>query len=1213
MAATGVLAAVAGVGDLFTAAPAAAAIAPPVIPPLPDTVTGVSNPRIPVTSGWRYTTTPPASFWTTAIDTSSWAEVTVPGEPAMQGQSVPSNRECAYSVNVPVPADYAGRTIMLRFDGVYSYARLWVNGTLVTTHEGGFTTWYADITSLVTAGRQATVTIGVTDRATTIAGQSKYAKHNIGGILRDVTLVALPTSHLTRLHTETTFDASYTNAILTVTAAAALAAGKTGTVALTLADPAGQPVPLTPAQITLTGAASQHEVAIPVNAPRKWDAEHPDLYTLKATFMVDGVTQTVTRTVGFRQVKVQGNQQLVNGKPVHLLGVCHHSMSPLEGRSANAALEEQAVRLYKEANCNYIRTSHYPPTPALLEWADRLGLFVEVEAPVCFQFHSVDDPAYSEQYLTQFAEMIERDRSHACVVQWSLGNESSHGNPLNFALENAYAHENDPSRPTAFEEARVVNGGNQADIYSGHYPTLANATGNANQPVQYGEFGHVPCYNTATLKADPGIRNFWGHSINKFTEKFRTANGVVGGAIWAAVDEVFNLPQGPVGYGEWGIIDLWRRPKPEFWLTKKAYSPVRIADGVLAGLTPGEAVSVPVKNWYDNTDLQELAIAWDIGTSSGTLTGVAVPARQSGTLTIPACPWSSGDTLHLTFRRGAAIVDEYRLWLNTRRTPQFTAPGGTTPTIQETATQIVVTGVDAPFTVIFDKTAARLVEARAGGKRVLTAGPDLVLSRGLPGVWTGSSATVTTTDGRAVVTLTGRFGTVNTTFTISIDGRGLLTTTYTITNPPSGSVSDVGVRFGLASQADTLTWQRDAQWTVYPDDHIGRPAGTATRTRTAGTDAYRTQPTWPWSQDTHSYFLFGRDSAPHWTNDFRSARSNIRLAKVTAEGTGRGVQVESDGSDAIRLAPALTVIDNASAAIVYTGPWTHANSSSGGTANALFQTESYTNTAGATAQLTFTGTGIGLHSAKNLNLGIVKVYIDGTLAGTVDLYNPWKTPGRLVFTSAALPYGQHTIKVECTGTKNSSASGTSALVDAFQVVDSVIDNTSNRVTYNGAWTHAAGQPWASGDLNSTESYSNQTGDAATTTFRGTGIRVISPKSVNYGIAEISVDGGAATQVDLYAPTKQFQQTVFERTGLPDGEHIITVKVTGGKNASATDRYVVIDAFQAVEPDPYANAMGVDLIISGKINYPDLDWGNHEDPAITLQANWSATTRLRLLP
>ncbi|WP_329127123.1 glycoside hydrolase family 2 TIM barrel-domain containing protein [Streptomyces sp. NBC_01465] len=1213
LAAAGMLTAV-GSGGLFLAAPAAAATTAPEIPPLPDTVSGVATPQVPVTSGWRYTTNPPSSFWTVGTDTSAWKQINVPGEPALQGQTVPSGTECAYSVKVTVPADYAGRRVMLRFDGVYNYARLWVNGTLVRSHDGGFTTWYADITSLVTPGQQATVTLGVTDKPTSIAGQSDYAHHIIGGILRDVTLVALPAAYLTRLHADTTFDSSYANATLTVTAAAALLpAGASGKVALTLTAPDGQQVALSPATLTLSDTAPQASVAIPVTAPRKWDAEHPNLYTLKATFQAQGQSQTVTRQIGFRQVKVQGNQLLINGKPVHLLGACHHSITETLGRSTTPAQEEQAARLYKEANCNFIRTSHYPPTPALLEWADRLGLYVEVEAPVCFQYSTVDDSAYTDQYMAQYAEMLERDRSHACVVEWSVGNESGMG--TNFAQENTYSHQTDPSRPTVFEDVSQANGGNQTDVYSGHYPTLTNSNGNANQPIQYGEFAHVPCYNTGTLRADPGARDFWGHSIAKHAAKFRTTNGVVGGAIWAAIDEVFHLPSGPVGYGEWGIIDLWRRRKPEFWLTKKAFSPVRIADGVLTGLTPGAAIPVAVTNWYDHTDLAELAISWQIGNRSGTLTGVSIPARQSGTLTVPAGAWSAGDVLQLTFKRSGALVDDYSLWLNTRTTPDFPAAGGTTPTVQDTTGRITVTGVDTPFTVVFDKTTARLVQATADSAQILTGGPDLVISRTVPGEWAGSSASVTTTGGQAVVTLTGRFGPVNTTIKISIDGSGLLTTTYTVANPPTGSPSDIGIRYTLADGTDTLAWQRDAQWTVYPSDHIGRTTGTATKTRASGTDGYRTEPTWPWSQDTHSYFLFGKNSTAHWTNDFRSTKANIRLAKATAGTSGPGAQVESDGSDSVRLEPVEPiVIDDSSSQIVYTGAWTHADASSGYTSGDLFSTESFSNSAGATAELTFTGTGVGLYSALADNLGIVKISIDGAQAATVDLYGPGKAAGTLVFRSTALTYGQHTVKVECTGTKNSASKGTYALVDAFKVVSSIIDDASGQITYTGTWSHGdSSQSWTSGDLGRTESFSRIEGDSATATFRGTGIRVIAPKSYNQGIAKISVDGDTPTQIDLYAATKQFVQTVYEKTGLDDGLHTVTIQVTGTKNASSSDSYVVLDAFDVITADPFTGAVpGVNLVISSKLNYPDLAWGNYTDPAITLPTNYSATAKLRLL-
>lgn len=518
--------------------------------------------------------------------------------------------------------------------------------------------------------------------------------------------------------------------------------------------------------------------------------------------------------------------------------------------------------------------------------------------------------------------------------------------------------------------------------------------------------------------------------------------------------------------------------------------------------------------------------------------------------------------------------------------------------------------------MVFDKRTARLVEATANGTVILTSGPDLVISRAVPGQWAGTSASVTTTDGKVTVSLKGRFGTIDTTIKVAVSPRGLLTTTYTITNPPSGQVSDVGIRYVLADGTDTLSWQRDAQWTAYPDDHIGRASGTATRSRATGADGYRTKPDWSWSQDTHSYFLLGKDSAAHWTNDFRSAKANVRVAKATAGAAGPGVQVESDGSDSVRLAPLEpALIDDASPDIVYTGSWTHADASSGYTAGDLFGTESFTNAAGAAAELTFTGTGVGLYSARADNLGIVKISVDGKPAETVDLYGPGKAPAQLVFRSASLAYGRHTVKVECTGTKNASSKGAFALVDAFQVVDPVIDDASDAVVYKGSWTHAdSSKTWTSGDLGRTESFSRTAGDTATVRLSGTGIRVICPKGPNQGIAEISIDGGPATEVDLYASSKQFQQRVLERTGLAEGQHTVSIKVSGRKNAAATDAHVALDAFEALTSDAFPlRAPGVGLIVSARINYPDLAWGNYIDPAITLPADWSGTARVRLLP
>lgn len=179
----------------------------------------------------------------------------------------------------------------------------------------------------------------------------------------------------------------------------------------------------------------------------------------------------------------------------------------------------------------------------------------------------------------------------------------------------------------------------------------------------------------------------------------------------------------------------------------------------------------------------------------------------------------------------------------------------------------------------------------------------------------------------------------------------------------------------------------------------------------------------------------------------------------------------------------------------------------------------------------------------------------------------------------------------------------------------MVDDASDKVLHTGSWTHAdSTETWTGGDLGRTESFSGSAGDTATVRVWGTGVRVICPKGPGQGIAEISVDGGSATEVDLYASDKQFQQRVFERSGLAEGEHTVSVRVTGRRNAAASDALVVLDAFEALTSDSFPRrAPGVGLIVSARINYPDLAWGNYIDPAITLPAGWSGTARVRLLP
>jgi beta-galactosidase/beta-glucuronidase len=886
----------------------------PEIVPLPAHTQGVANPVLSLNGAWKFSMSPPAEFWLDSADPSAWPDITVPGEPVVQGFKISRNTEYPYKKSVLIPPDFSGKRILLRFDGVYSYARVWVNGKFVRDHHGGFTSWDCDLTGLVTPGQVAWITVGVTDMSDEISFGSNYAKHYLGGILRDVKLVALPENYLTRLQVETDFDPSYTDARLKVTAGMALHGAGSASVNLRLKDTQDREVPLQPSSISLNPGAPQGSLDLPLKAPQKWDAEHPSLYTLEASVVVGGSeVETVLKKVGFRKIAIQGNMLLVNGKEVKLRGGCRHDVHPLRGRTTTAELDERDVVLLRNANLNFIRTSHYPPTEKFLESCDRYGMYVEEETAVCFvnQSWSMDstasqsDPRYTARYMNQFAEMMERDKSHPSVIIWSLGNESRWGS--NFAKEYAYVKREDTTRPVIFSYPEQVPKGTPGyDIVSVHYPRVDGDLRSGGIPKLNDEYGHVACYNLATLKRDPGVRNFWGESLKRFWENCFTSAGCLGGAIWATIDEVFMLPDSPVGYGEWGIVDGWRRPKPEYWLTQKAYSPVRIVDAPVANPGAGQPLRIPVRNWFDHTDLSELAVVWSVGAESGKIESLSVSPHAQGMLTIPARRWENGEILDLKFyRAGDILVDEYKLPVG-RASRVFPAPRGPAPKVTADANSITVSGSD--FTIVFSKATGLITEGTYHGTPILESGPYLNLGAvSLPSWWLASISS-STTDEEAVVTLAGSYmalhggesDTVNAKFEVRIDGQGLITTSYSIANPPKG-LREVGVAYVLSRAVEQLTWERKGLWSAYPAGHIGRVSGLARKVRSGEPEPYRSEPAWAWSVDTRDFFLSGREGPGSGaTNDFRSLKENIWHASCLLAGTNIRVRAESDATAAVR-------------------------------------------------------------------------------------------------------------------------------------------------------------------------------------------------------------------------------------------------------------------------------------------------------------------------
>ena len=944
----------------------------PEIIPVPTDVKGVAEPVKSLNGTWKFTADPPENFWLDEVDFSGWQDIRVPAQASFHIKDLPLRRNelrpsYVYKRIIKIPEDYAGNRVMLRFQGVTGDARVWVNGAQVGSHHGGFTIWNPDITEQVTPGEDAIITVAVHEPAN---GQSTNTYD--GGIVRGVDLMALPPSHITRFHIQSDLDSEYKHARMNVWVAMAFEEGiDNAELRLTLESPDGEITKLTPSVLKLsrhevvpcvpgrdcrpaaqdqTQGEAERIISIPVIDPQKWTAENPHLYRIRADLYINGgIAQSVARQIGFREVEIDGQRLLVNGKEVKLRGSAQFDSHPFNGISLT---KEEAIRdltLYKEANHNFVRPSCYIANEDFLAAADRIGIYVMGEMPVTFAHAAANDASLLPIFMEQTAETLEQARNHPSILFWMLANETHYG--FNIGKMAEYVFKEDPSLPVAYSWSQSVPPGHPLpfNIYSYHYPgydddlaergispfnALSAGQDIPPMPVVADEFAHPASYNYEEMQRDPNVRNFWGETIKIFWERMFTTHGSLGGAIFAGIDHPTSLT---VEY-PWGLLDKWRRPKPEYWHTKKAYSPVRLEERALSNPGVGNPLALPVRNWFDHTNLNEVTFSWSVAGESGEIAGPDVAPRGEGRLVIPGRNWQQGDLLELVVRHSDGwVIDEYRLPVDPPA-PVSPTPAGALPDITETAESIRVEGSN--FTITVSKQNGLVTSGVYNGATLIQSGPFLNIIGAELSNWTLADVSASTDGSEAVINISGvyqalpekpRFSPwgkavenetvrepvdVPVKFTLRIDGEGLLTTNYTIPDFPlkapetrvvpwnltnAGGYSEVGVSYLLSDSISSLEWRRQGLWSVYPEDHIGRNAGVAPRI-TNNRLQVGVEPDWPWSLDEADFNLFGTDDPGNrGTNDFRSMKENIHYAFAIASSAGAGVRVESAAKDAVRL------------------------------------------------------------------------------------------------------------------------------------------------------------------------------------------------------------------------------------------------------------------------------------------------------------------------
>jgi beta-galactosidase len=879
--------------------------------------------------GWRFATDPPPDFWAPEFKDQQWSAIKVPAHFEMEGfRSL--DGVGGYRKRFRAPSG-EGR-LKLRFEGVYSGAEVWVNGRRLAYHEGGALPFELDITDVVHA-RDNLLAVRVTQH-TVVSDQldkmSEYADFPLAGIMRPVHLFRVPSIHIGALAVSTAFDAAYSDAKLSAHVAVLDESARPlarATVEFRLIDPEGKLVALSGPMPTLNAnpwRRAEADALLTVPKPRHWEAEHPWCYELETVLKGEGrVLDRVVEKIGFRQTEVSGGQLLINGQPVKIRGTCHHDSHPLMGRAVTRELERQDLELMKEANLNALRTSHYPPLPDLLDVADELGIYVEDEGSFCWvAAATADDLRLTPRIMQMNAELLARDRNHPSVFMWSVCNESDFG--YAFERSHEWLRRADPSRPDGGSYDR-----GSLELLARHNPITTAGIAElekSNKPVIWDECWCIyqGIFNdVAEMWLDPGMHDYYVEPLPAIYDRMMRAPRIAGTQIWAWSDDIFCVPnrgleygrgttrshfieneyrlpnRGLVGDAPWGVVDGWRRTKPEFWITKKLHSPVKLQEGPIP-VPIGGTIRLEAENQYDFTDLIELRVEWQIGGEKGIAQANGSPHRTGQIEIKPQHSPVAGQVLELTIRdRQGQAVDAYKLPFGqaAEHMPVLRSPA---PAPLRIIHDNVLAGpgtrvVGSNFDLLFDQDSGGLRRGVAFGQALMLELPRIHLLptaeplHPLPNPlsWHLQKLDVQPAGSKVQVRIQGTYQHLEGGYDLLITPEGALTvqSEFKYTGDKL-LVREAGLVVSTPRECDCLRWQRQAEWSVYPQDHIGRPLG---ETRAFATHSDQLPPRWPWSAD----------NSPMGCNDFRSTKRHIRWASLSYP-RGPGIWVESDGTQHVR-------------------------------------------------------------------------------------------------------------------------------------------------------------------------------------------------------------------------------------------------------------------------------------------------------------------------
>ncbi len=708
----------------------------------------------------------PQKFYETGYDVSTWSDIKVPGSWELQKFDAPIYTDTRYPfpANPPyVPTSYNPvgsyvRTfdyhpgnrdgeLFLTFEGVESAFYVYLNGVEVGYSEDSRLDARFRVTKLLRDGKNTLAVKVFRYSDGSYMEDQDYWKYS--GIERNVYIEERAASRVEDYKLVAGLKDDFTNGDFALELKPNAGCKKGTKIKVEVLD--GTKIVFEKLLSYRSAKDSLLSVSTTINKVKPWNAETPNIYTLRVTTLTEQgkVAESFAHKFGFRNVRIHQGQLQVNGVAVEIKGVNRHEHDPLEGRSISSESMIQDIVLMKQLGINAVRTCHYPNYSEWYELCTEYGLYVVDEANI--ESHGMENHPDSTlanyadwegAFMSRMSRMVMRDRNHTSVITWSLGNESGYGK--NFETIYHWTKNFDPTRPVQYEGGGITG---VSDIYCPMYarPWALMQYVNSRQPrpLILCEYAHA-----------------MGNSVGNFDDYWniiRAHEQLQGGFIWDWVDQGFKgkdekgndiwLYGGDLGFVgikndttfcQNGLMAADRTPHPHASQVKKTYA------GIQFEPVQFSANEIKVKNYFDFTTLDKYKLEWKLEAD-----GIVL---DSGSIDFPFIKPHGSSVISIDFKKPLiAPATHYYLTLTARlkeaavyadkdfvvSVGQWQLPWYKEPEYAGIKEQPVLQQNDTTVTVTTSKAIYVFSSVRGELTSMVVEGKELIKSGLVPNFWRG--------------------------------------------------------------------------------------------------------------------------------------------------------------------------------------------------------------------------------------------------------------------------------------------------------------------------------------------------------------------------------------------------------------------------------------------------------------------------------------------